>query len=151
MKRIPILFFARVLLGVLFAVSGFTKLLEPYQNFLSVIHTYGILAGAPGMWAARIIPWLELVGGVFLALGLWTRLASMGLWILNSAFIGVLTQALVRHLSLDECGCFGEWFKLKPEDMLKLDVGLWVLFLGLFIFKKQSMLWSLDSCFKKKD
>ena len=71
----PKIFFTlRVAVAAVFIASGFMKLVEPYQNFLAVIYSYKILTGASAKWLALTMPWAELIFGVFLLFGLWTRL-----------------------------------------------------------------------------
>ena len=70
----------RILIGILFVVSGFMKLMQPYQNFLLTVHSYEILNGLVAEWFAKVMPWAEFFLGVFLILGLWLRPALLGLW-----------------------------------------------------------------------
>ena len=144
---VPIL---RAGVGFLFVASGYLKLIEPYQNFLAVIYNYQFVAGWAARGAAIAIPWAELVFGVFLLAGLWVRLAAGALWVLNTAFIGVISSALIRKLPVKDCGCFGHSAVSLPlEKVLMLDVALWFVFLFLFIAARSDFAWSLDRYFSK--
>ncbi len=134
----------RIATGLIFVVSGFIKLMQPYQNFLATVQSYEILNGEPAVLLAKTMPWAEFIVGMFLALGLWSRASMFILWIFNSVFIGVLGYALIRKLPIQECGCFGESFSLKPSQTLGLDIGLWLLFLFMAAYFEAARSFSLD-------
>lgn len=142
------LFVVRILLGVAFIVSGYSKLLAPFQNFLAVIHGYELVYGWPATVMAKFMPWLELIFGVFLILGLWSRVSVIILWLMNAAFIFALLQALIRRLPIGDCGCFGDSFHLKPLHMLLLDAVFFVLFLMLYLRRREAFSRSFDSYFE---
>ena len=140
--------FLRMLIGALFVVSGFMKLMQPYQNFLLAVNGYQILSGPAAEIFARSMPWAEFLFGVFLTLGLWSKACLFVLWALNTLFIGVVTQAMIRRLPIHDCGCFGESFSLPLYQILLLDLGLWLVFMGLVGFFDYTQRFSLDKYFK---
>ena len=111
----------RFVIGGIFIVSGFSKLLSPYQNFLYVIQAYQLLPSQGEVLTAHIFPWIELITGIFVFLGLWTSWSLRGALVLFGIFVVVVGQALIRGLSLENCGCFGEWIHLKPQTVIILD------------------------------
>ena len=123
----------RFFLGAVFAVSGFQKLIGPYQNFAAVIEKFEILNSSGASWMARTMPWAELVLGVFLVLGLWERLSLAGLWAMNTSFIAAIASALARKLPIQSCGCFGEAVSVPLPVTLAFDILLWALFLLYFL------------------
>ncbi len=136
MKRFFVLAL-RVFLGAVFVVSGFSKLIEPFANFLAVIHSTRMATGLPAQLLAVGIPWAELILGAFLITGLWTRISSFSLWVLNTAFMAVITWALVSGLPMKECGCFGEsFFSFSLRQALLFDALLWVFFYFLWLLDK---------------
>ena len=143
-KALP---FLRILIGSVFIVSGFIKLMQPYQNFLSVVHSYEILKDPLADWFAIAMPWAEFILGVFLILGLWVRPAILSLWAMNTIFIIALASALIRRLPIQECGCFGESFSLPPQWMLALDVLMWCLFMMMAGYFESTRTFSLDKKF----
>lgn len=135
MNKGRVAFPLRVAIGSLFAVSGFLKLIAPEEAFRAAVESYKILSGAPAGAAAIGIPWGELLGGVFLAIGLWSRASLAVLWALNSVFLAAVVSAIARGLSLKDCGCFGpaeSGFSLTPLQVLSLDAVLWLAFAWLF-------------------
>ena len=122
----------RALLGSVFVVSGFQKLISPAENFAAVIEKFQVVPAPAALVIAHTFPWFECILGVLFVLGLWTRFSLFLLWSMNTVFIGLLSSSLWRKLAIDECGCFGEAISLSPRQMLGLDVGLWFLFLTFF-------------------
>jgi len=111
----------RIIIGGIFLASSLGKLLTPYQNFEYVIQAYQLLPSWAEVLTAQVFPWIELIVGVFVLLGLWTSLSLRGAMILFSVFVVVVGQALLRGLPLESCGCFGEWIHLKPQAVIVMD------------------------------
>ncbi len=141
------LFLLRIIIGSVFIVSGLGKLLAPYQNFLYVIQAYQLLPSWAEVLVAQIFPWLELIVGVFVALGLWTSWSLRGAGILFGIFVVVVGQALIRGLPLENCGCFGEWIHLKPQTVIVMDSLSLLLTLVLLRNLSSVQKFSLDSRF----
>ena len=137
----------RVLLASVFIASGFEKLNSPVQNFAAVIEKYQFIPAPLLSATAHAVPWIELVLGVLFALGLWTRASLLGLWVMNTGFIVLIGSALVRKLSIDECGCFGTAVSVPLPVTLALDCVLWVLFLVYFRTLGRVPVPSLDNRF----
>ena len=113
--------FLRLVMGSIFIVSGFEKIQSPYQNFLYVIQAYQLLPSWAETLTAQVFPWVELLVGFFVFLGLWTTLSIKGACVLFGIFVVVVGQALIRHLPLENCGCFGELIHIKPSTVIVMD------------------------------
>lgn len=102
-------FLARIFVGLVFAYAGFTKLTEPIENFRGVLAQYEVIPYALLPFIAFVVPWLELIAGVFMILGYAPRLAAIATTFLCLNFLIVLgaSNALLDSGSKD-CGCFGE-------------------------------------------
>jgi len=111
----------RIAIGCIFIFSGLGKVLGPYQNFLYVIQAYQVLPSWAEVLTSQVFPWIELLVGVFVTLGLWTPWALRGALILFGVFVLVVGQALLRGLPLESCGCFGELIHLKPQTVIMMD------------------------------
>jgi len=135
----------RILIGVVFLVSSLGKLFSPYQNFQYVIQAYQLLPSWAEVLTAQIFPWIELMVGVFTLLGLWTGWALRGAMLLFAIFITVVGQALIRHLSLENCGCFGEWIHLQPQVVIVMDSLSLLLTIALLRNLPAAQKFSLDS------
>lgn len=141
--------FSRWLIGLLLVVSGFEKAVLPYQNFVYVIQAYEIFPPSLEIIAARVVPWVELVVGTFLITGLWLKPVIRLCQGLFFTFIILISQALVRRLPLDDCGCFGQLISLPAKLTLILDM---VIFVTLLVMARKMALTSrlsLDRYFEK--
>ena len=130
--------------GGLFLVSGFEKLLHHYQNFLYVVQSYEFLPAVLEKVAALVMPWVEVVIGIFTLVGLWLPVALRGVLLLTGSFILVVGQALWRHLPIDECGCFGNLISFPPRVIIFLDTTLFILTVLMLYRLKLTSRCSLD-------
>ena len=120
-------------LAAFFVVAGISKIVDP-PGFAHEIHNYKMVPGALVNAMALILPWLEVVTGVALFLGIARRTAAKILAILLLVFIAALGVNLARGHPVD-CGCFGTSKVQKTEaerlrDMkiaIARDVGLLIL------------------------
>ena len=119
-------------MGAVFIVSGFQKLISPYQNFAAVAEKFELLKGPVLLLFARTLPWAEFVAGVFFVIGFWENISLFFLWAMNVTFVGVLISALARKLPIDTCGCFGDAIALSLPKILSLDIFLCSMFLLYF-------------------
>lgn len=145
-KILPIL---RILLGAVFIVSAIEKLLGPYQNFMYVIENYQILPPALEEFSARVFPWLELIVGILLLLGLYIRQAAIGSLLFAILFMTIVSQAIIRQLPIGDCGCFGELISFPLHVVLIIDSTIFVCSY-LFLKNNKSVSgFSLDQYFAK--
>jgi len=138
----------RILIGVVFLVSGFEKVLSPYQNFQYVIQAYQLFPDWMEKTIAFVVPWLELMVGVFICLGLWLELSLKGALVFFACFIIIVGQALLRHLSVDQCGCFGEAIHILPQQIIVFDSLMLLCTFWLLQYPSKVKLFSLDQYFK---
>ena len=85
-------------------VAALGKVGDP-PGFAKAIWNYQLFPGFVIHPAALALPWLELLCGAALCLGLWTRAAATWITLLLLAFLAALTLNLARHHPVD-CGCF---------------------------------------------
>jgi len=124
-KSYKILFFGRMFLGLIFAYSGFTKLMEPVENFQGGMAAYEVIPYAVIPFLAHVIPWIEFLFGVFLILGYLPRISALVLAGMSLSFVLLIAVTRIVTGSLPaDCGCFGEGslVHLKPLQVLALDV-----------------------------
>ncbi|MEW6716247.1 MAG: MauE/DoxX family redox-associated membrane protein [Chloroflexota bacterium] len=96
---------ARLVLGVVFLVSGLGKALER-QRTISTVIAYQVLPEALARVYAVLLPWVELSLAWLLLVGLFTRLAALALGLLLLSFAIAVSANLARGRRMD-CGCFG--------------------------------------------
>ena len=96
--------FARIILGAVFVYASVDKILNP-AAFAEVIHNYQILPDTLINLTAVMLPWLELVLGLFLIIGLFREGTVCIATILLLIFLGAMIFNLGRGLDI-HCGCF---------------------------------------------
>ena len=137
---------ARVIVGAVFATAGFIKLTEPIQNFQAHLEQYSFLPLTMIPIIARVVPWLEWLGGMFLLFGYMTRLSAFLLCLLSLGFILILSFAIFRGGGGEECGCFGKAAIVTVRQIYLLD---WLTFgLGLFLASHRRYPFTLDRWFQ---
>ncbi len=96
---------ARLILGGVLLVAGALKVTDP-TTAERAVRAYQILpydlAGTVGL----ILPIVEIIAGVLLIVGLFTRISAVIGGLLMIAFIIGIASAWARGLTI-ECGCFG--------------------------------------------
>ena len=140
--------FLRIFIGLVLLVSGFEKLMSPYQNFLYVIQAYEMLPASLEKLAALSVPWIELLGGIFMLLGLWLNWSLKGSLLLFASFIVIVGQALLRHLPIDQCGCFGENIHIPPHYIIIFDSFMLLILFWLIRHPSKTRVFSLDQYFQ---
>ena len=109
-------------LAAFFVVAGIAKVADP-PGFAHEIHNYALVPDVAVNAMALVLPWLEIVVGVALFLGLATRTAARILAILLFVFIGALSINLARGKPVD-CGCFGGSATPKTPQQRLFDMKL---------------------------
>lgn len=104
-----VLLVLRLALGGLFCLAAYFKIDNP-QNFYEAIKSFRATdSQALMLTGAHLLPWTEMVAGVCLVLGLWTRSAATIVVLLMLLFIYAVIGALGRGLEGLSCSCFGQW------------------------------------------
>ncbi|MCC6429059.1 MAG: DoxX family membrane protein [Phycisphaerales bacterium] len=104
-----ILLVLRLVLGGLFVFAAYVKLTGPL-DFSDSVKAFKILPDHLAQLATFAVPWTEMVCGLALIVGCWTRSAALLVSVLLAVFIAGIISVLWRGLTVN-CGCFG---KLQP-------------------------------------
>jgi uncharacterized membrane protein YphA (DoxX/SURF4 family) len=131
LKNRTLLVLFRIVLGGLFVYAGVAKTLDPL-DFAQNIRNYRLVGQELSFIAAVVLPWLEILAGLALAAGVWTRASSLLISGLLVFFIALTVVTIVRGLDVD-CGCFGALSRkaglgVIAEDALMLFMAISVLF-----------------------
>ena len=120
---------ARVGLAAVLQWAAYTKLRDPWMIFAMEIDAMHIVPGAMVEFLARTMPWLELLVGVVLLLGIQTRVAASVATALLAVFFTTLLVLYLRGFQGD-CGCFGPGEQLGPKTLARdgalLALSIWV-------------------------
>lgn len=104
-----VLLLFRILAGGLFIFAAAIKLDDP-AGFSEAISGFKVIPeGAEhlNILATFVVPWLELISGICLVLGLWTRASATIVVVMLLGFCGLIYSAIYREMELT-CGCFGK-------------------------------------------
>ncbi len=123
-----LIFASRALLAVVFIFASLDKLVMP-EAFASSIQGYALLPLPIVNLAALVIPWLELLCGLFLLTGVRIRSSALLLVTLLCIFAIAMMAALARGLAID-CGCFGKAY-VTPVSWARVAEDLGLIVLGL--------------------
>ncbi len=118
---------ARLVLGVVLVVAGALKMGNPV-GAARAVQGYRVMPYDVATYVGYALPYAEIVLGVLLVVGLFTRIAAAIGGLLMLAFIIGISQAWARGLTID-CGCFGGGGQVAasqtkyPQEIAR-DVGL---------------------------
>ena len=105
MVRVAV-FVARILIGALLVVAGVLKAHDgPNATALSIA-AYRILPSFPVKLLGVVLPYLEILLGAYLCIGLFTRVAAWVATAQFAVFAAAVASLVIRNLPAD-CGCFG--------------------------------------------
>ncbi len=131
----------RLVVGMVFIVAAADKIGNP-ELFARSIANYRLLPVELVNIPALVLPWLELLVGLMLLLGVRVRAAAVVAAGLLTVFTVALVSALVRGLDI-HCGCFSQtaaerigWGRVL-EDLALLAAAL-----GLVVWTPRR--WSLE-------
>ncbi len=96
---------ARLFIGGLFVYASMYKIMDPAE-FAGAIRNYLILPAAWSNVVALTLPWIEVVAGALLVLGIQSRPAALLTTGMLTVFLGAVVYAYATGLDID-CGCFG--------------------------------------------
>lgn len=142
--------FIRILIGAILAYAGFTKLMDPIENFRGVIAQYHVIPYAFVPLVAAVMPWVEFLTGVLMILGYAPRWVSAAAAILHFGFLMVMASSPSFFTSGgQDCGCFGEGslIHLSVRQMFLIDSINFVLSIRLAMLKHHAF--SLDIRFNR--
>lgn len=144
-------FVIRILMGGIFLIAGLAKIADPVR-FMLTLREFDLFPRVIIPFLAVYLPWLELLLGLSLVLGLLYRTSALILAFLNFLFMLAILSVISRGIVVD-CGCFG-----LLGDALKLpDMADWkavirnLLFTGMcvYIFRVKQTVLSLESYIRK--
>jgi putative oxidoreductase len=130
----------QIALGLFFVAAALPKLVDP-PSFAHMIYNYRLVPGALVNLMALVMPWLELLAGLALILGIWTRTSAGLVGALLLVFLVAISLNLARGNAID-CGCFDVAQANKTIDERLADMRLDILRdLGMLLMVAQ-ILWA---------
>ena len=125
---------ARWILGLTFIYASIHKILAP-ADFAKIIYGYDLFPAALINLMAIIIPFVELIAGLALVLGIYPKSAALIINVMLVGFFLALSINIIRGHEFD-CGCFGvdtkshafsPWL-LLGRDFFLLSAGVYIFF-----------------------
>ncbi len=128
---------SRIVVGAVFIWAGALKIGDPLDFALS-IKNYQFFPHDLIFFIAVILPWLEVVCGGLLVIGIFKRSSAAILSLLLVGFIGLVAFALVRGIDTS-CGCFGSFSRRADLSLILTDAVLLALALNIFLTRTRSV------------
>lgn len=142
---------ARLFLAGVWFLSGSAKAFDP-TTARAAVRAYQVLPPDLADVVGLALPWLEIMLGLLLLLGVAVRLTAVFSAVLLVIFIAGVVSAAARGLSID-CGCFGGGGTIAAgqtrytEEVLR-DVGFLVV--ALYLAVRPSSRWSVDGLLRTR-
>ena len=131
----PLQALCRLVLGGIFIYASLDKIAYPWA-FARIIANYAILPDFLVTLPALALPWVELVAGLCLVIGLRPRSSALLLSLLLLLFMAALGVNALRGVSMN-CGCFStsaadteKAYVLVIRDLLIMVPGLIIILFG---------------------
>jgi len=114
----------QIALGAIFIIAALPKIADP-PSFAHMIYNYRLVPSPLINIIALVMPWVELLAGLALILGVWKAAARTVVAIMLAVFIVAISINLSRDNAID-CGCFNVADRGKTHEQrifdMKVDV-----------------------------
>ena len=127
-----ILFAFRLVVGGIFIWAGLLKIFDPL-GFAESIANYKAFPQVISFFLAMVLPWIEVICGVLLILGIFRSASALLLSGVLAAFLVLIAVTILRGIDID-CGCFGNLSRKVDYKLILTDSVL--LFFSLNIYLK---------------
>lgn len=118
LSSLPAQVLCRFILGGLFIYAGIHKVADPH-GFARIVYNYQLLPDTLVTTLAVVMPWVEIMAGLFLVAGIFKRTSAVVLSSLLLVFTIAVSINLIRGLNFD-CGCFSTIVTESGSDPLGL-------------------------------
>ena len=126
---------ARWVLGLTFIYASYHKIFAP-ADFAKIVYGYDLFPNGAINLIAIVLPFIELLAGLALILGVYPRSAVLIINGMLAAFILVLTINLIRGHEFN-CGCFSAkeaGYFSSSESTIVRDIIYFLFGLQIFLF-----------------
>lgn len=107
-------------LGAIFIAAALPKIIDP-PSFAHMIYNYRLVPGALVNASALLLPWIELLAGLALIIGVWRRTAASIIGVLLVMFIVAIGINIARDNAVN-CGCFDVASTNKTQQELMSEM-----------------------------
>lgn len=137
-------FLLRIVLGGIFIYAAIGKILYPAE-FSEAIANYQLVPVAVTNILAIVLPWVELIAGLFLLNGFKTQSANFILLVMICVFSFGAILAVARGLDIN-CGCFTESSRKVGIIFLAEEAAMLLMSVCIYFFDKEKF--SIDNLIK---
>lgn len=138
----------RLVLGGIFIFAAIDKIAEP-DAFAKSIGNYHLIPTFGLNFMALLMPWIELLCGLFLVLGVRVKASSAIVSAMLVVFLVAISTAIFRGYNID-CGCFAQTSASSADKASKVgwkkvgeDTGMLIAALYLFYYPVKS--WTFEA------
>ena len=124
----------RILLGGVFIYSAVPHIFN-VMGLASSVYNYKLFPSSIIGLSAVFIPWISLLAGLALVLGVKVKAASFIVSALLVIFISLAVISVIRGLDID-CGCFTGFERKANWSTIFEDLGMLAVALFLFFFDR---------------
>ncbi len=125
--------FFRIILGGTFIAASCGKILDP-EGFVRIVENYRILPAIFINPFALILPWLELLCGIFLIAGYLIKGSVMTINLMVVIFTVAISANMIRGVDIT-CGCFSTTMTVSKQmlgylirDVVLFCMGIWIFY-----------------------
>ena len=129
-----ILLVFRLVVGGMFIWAGVSKIIDPLE-FAQNIANYRVFPQGISFFLALVLPWIEVICGVSLILGIFRYASALLLSGLLAVFLVLITVTIIRGIDID-CGCFGDLSGKVDYKLILMDSVLLFFSLNIFFSRK---------------
>jgi uncharacterized membrane protein YphA (DoxX/SURF4 family) len=140
-----VLLATRLFLGVLFVIASIDKIADP-NAFAVSIGYYKLVEATTALTIATVLPWIELVCGLFLIFGIMVRGSSLLILLMVVAFTAGVISGIVRGLDIS-CGCFTRDPNVDKIGWLKVAENCGLMVLSVLLLFSSSDRFSITATF----
>lgn len=138
---------ARIILGFIFVVASIDKIANP-NAFAVSIGYYKLVGPSAALLIATILPWLELLCGLFLIFGILLRGSSLLTLMMLVVFTAGVISGIGRGLDIS-CGCFTRDPNVDKIGWMKVAENCGLIVLGIFALFSKGSRFSINKLFSE--
>jgi len=94
----------RLLLGGFFVFASLDKIASP-AAFARIVYQWQVTGPVLSNLGAVTLPWIEILAGTLLVLGVWKRESALVIALLLVVFLAAAGSVLARGIDVENCGC----------------------------------------------